>query len=277
MVGGQNKAVVTSVAKLYGHGVLGTRILECVVNTVATNLVDGVANRTASEGSAVDSLDSSNGALGQACVRGRVWNGAVAGVAVRVHPELGVRVDVHVQLNTLACSEAVELSLQRLGLNTVASGGTFVVLVTRGCAGTLSLSPRLVCPVPVDIATDAACRWSALPVLAPQAVAVLGEVEAVRVDDREDVEVVLVLERGGCGIGGCQKLVCSVFVDHGGDPFTSVHSTVPNDSLLGSLASAAPDVDSLDVASLHRFAGRDHFSVRGISSSEIGDPLVVVS
>ena len=49
--------------------------------------------------------------------------------------------DVHVELDTLACSKTVKLSLQRLGLDTVTGGGALVVLVARGRAGTLSLAP----------------------------------------------------------------------------------------------------------------------------------------
>lgn len=207
----------------------------------------------------MNGLHSSNGALGQASVRGRVGDRTGAGVAVRVHPELGVRVDIHVKLNTLACGKAVKLSLQCLSLDTVTGGRTLVVLSAGGGAGTLCLAPGLVWPVPVDITPDAAGRGRCLPILSPQTVAVLREIEAVRIYDGEDVEVVLVLESGRCGIGGRQQLVCGVFIYHRRDPFSRMHGAVPDNRLLRAFASAAPDVNALYVTSFERLACRNDF------------------
>ena len=272
----QDESVCTGITELDGHRVLCLSVLERVIYAVATNLVDGVADRTASESRAMDSLDSSNCALSEAGVGRRVGQSARASVAVGVHPQLRVGVNIHVELNTLACSKAIELSLQCLRLDTVTSRRTLVVFVTGRRAGALSLAPGLVRPVPVDVATDAARRGGGLPVLSPKTVAVLGEVEPVWVDNWEDVEVVLVLEGGGCGISGCQELVCGVLVDHGGNPLSCVHGAVPDYSLLRALASATPDVDALDVASLKRLACGDDLGVRRVRSGEVGDPLVVV-
>jgi hypothetical protein len=56
-----------------------------------------------------------------------------------------------------------------------------------------------------------------------------------------------------------------------------MHSAVPYDALLGALASAAPDVYALDVASLERLAGYENLRVAGVSGRKILEPLVVVS
>lgn len=102
--------------------------------------------------------------------------------------------DIHVQLKTLAGVDAVELGFKRLGLDAVAGRWALVILSARLCAGSSALIP-VVRPVAVDITADAACGWCTLPVLAPQAVRCLREGEAVRVHDRENVEIVSILER----------------------------------------------------------------------------------
>ena len=67
-------------------------------------------------------------------------------------------------------------------------------------------------------------RERRLTVLAPQAVVCLRVNEAVWVDDRQEVEVVVVDEGGHVlvlAVAG-DELVGEVFDCHGGDPFTSV-------------------------------------------------------
>ena len=75
-------------------------------------------------------FDGSDGAAGEGGVFCRVGEGTRAGVAVRVHPELAVRVNVHVQRDSLAGSYAVELGLEQFSLYAVAGGRAFVVLCT---------------------------------------------------------------------------------------------------------------------------------------------------
>ena len=87
---GQDETVCAGVTKLHSHRVLRFRVLERIVDTVTADLVDSVADGATSESGAVNSLDSSDGALGQASVCGRVWECAGTSVAIWVHPELGV-------------------------------------------------------------------------------------------------------------------------------------------------------------------------------------------
>lgn len=250
----QNKTVGTSVAKLDCHRVFRLGVLESIVNAVTTDLVDGVTDRAASEGGSMHSLDSSNSSFRQAGISGRIGQGTGASVAVRVHPKLGVRMDIHVELDTFACSKAIELSFQRFGLDTITSRGSLVVFITGRSAGSLSLAPGLMRPIPIDIPTDTAGRRSGLTILAPQAVAILREIEAIRVYDREDVEVVFILESGGCGIGRSQQLVCSILVNHSCNPFSCVYGAVPDHRLLRSLAATTPYMDALNVTTLKRLA-----------------------
>lgn len=70
-------------------------------------------------------------------------------------------------------------------------------------------------PVAVDVAADARGARVGLAVLAPETVAGLGVDEAVRVDDGEDVELVLVDEGldGGVGAVVGQEVVGLVLGD----------------------------------------------------------------
>jgi hypothetical protein len=108
--------------------------------------------------------------------------------------------NVHVQLDALARCDTVELGFQSFCFDTVSGRRTLVVLCARGCASTVRLIPMRG-PIPVYVAAYATCLRSALSVLAPHAIGCLGVGEAVWVDDREDVEVVRVLERCGSGVG----------------------------------------------------------------------------
>ncbi len=66
-------------------------------------------------------------------------------------------------------------------------------------------------PVAIDVSSDAAVSGVGLTVLAPQAVGGLRVLEAIGVDDREDVEVVFVQE--GSVVGVREELVCGVLDD----------------------------------------------------------------
>lgn len=128
---GQDESVPSCIPQLNRHAVRRLGHLKCIIYTIATDLVDGVTDGAPSERRTVNGLDSSNGAYGQGVVLCGIGDGSRAGVAVGVHPELAVRVDVHVECDTLASGDAVELGFERFGLYAVACGGTFVVL----CAG----------------------------------------------------------------------------------------------------------------------------------------------
>jgi hypothetical protein len=208
----QNESIFARIPHLNRHAECRFRNLIRIVHTISADLVDGVANRATRENRAMDSLDSSNGAVGQGLALRGVGDSARACVAVRVHPELRVRVDVHVELDTLSSTNGVEVGFNGFGLDAVAGGGTFVVFGAGRSAGATGLGP-VRWPVAVDVAADAAGRGCGLAVLAPHSVGGLSVGKAVRVDDGEDVEVVLVLEAGSCGIGGGEELVCCILND----------------------------------------------------------------
>jgi hypothetical protein len=208
----QHKSIITRIPQLHRHTKRRLRNLERVIDTITTNLVNSVANGSAGEDSSVDSLDGSNGTVSQSLVLSGVGDGAGTCISVRVHPKLGVGVDVHIELNSLSSSNAVEVCLQSLGLDTVTGGGALVVVRTRRRAGSATLVP-VVGPIPVDVTTNAAGCRGGLAVFAPHAVAGLSVGEAIGVDDGEDVEVVLVLVTGDRGISGAEELVCGVLND----------------------------------------------------------------
>lgn len=118
--------------------------------------------------------------------------------------------NVHVELDTLASSNAVELSLESLSLDTVTGRWALVVLCAGRGASSASLLP-VVGPVSVDVASHAAGGRRSLAVLAPHAVRRLRVGETVGVDNGEDIKVVLVLEGPVVCIGGSQKLVRGIF------------------------------------------------------------------
>jgi len=184
--------------------------------------------------------------------------------------------NVHVQLDPLACSELVKLSFECLVLHRVSRGLSLEILGARRRASPLALVP-VVGPVAVDVRSDAAGAANSLAVLAPHAVVGLRVGKAVRVDDREDVEVVLVLERLVIGIGGREKLVGGIFYNHGGNPLSGMHSSVPNNGLLATLASTSPNVDSTDGASLERISCRYDLGVVGEGRGQILEPLSMLS
>ena len=137
----QDESIVARVPQFDSHAVRGLRILVCIVHTVAADLVDRIADRSTFKDGAVHSFHSSDGAISQRLVLRGSRESAGASVAVRVHPELGVRVDVHVQLNTLSSSYAVELGSESFGLDTVTGRGSLVVFSARRGTGTLALVP----------------------------------------------------------------------------------------------------------------------------------------
>lgn len=141
---------------------------------------------------------------------------------------------VDVELDALLGLDRVDLVPQRLVLRGVAGSSALEVLSARVRRGTASDVP-LVGPVAVDVVTKTGASRGRLPVLAPQAVglrvnetcsilatnpqATLEEFAGfnreltVRVDNREQVEVVLVDECLGLGVGGivAQQDVGEVF------------------------------------------------------------------
>lgn len=210
----QHKATIPRIAQLNRHAVISFRNLGSVIDAIAANLVNGVANGPTGEGGAVHGFDGSDGAVGQGGVFGGVGDGAGARVAVGVHPELAVGVDVHVELDALAGGEAVELRLEGFGFHAVAGRGSLVVLVAGRGASAATLVP-VVGPVAVDVAADTAGGGCCLAVLAPQTIVGLRVREAVWVDDGENVVVPAVSQSNGSRISRSEKLIGGIFVDLG--------------------------------------------------------------
>jgi hypothetical protein len=78
----EHESVVTRVAKLDCHGVLGLGYLVCIVDRVARHLIDGSANGTSFEACAMHGLEGRNSTIGKRLVRGRFRNGARASITV---------------------------------------------------------------------------------------------------------------------------------------------------------------------------------------------------
>ena len=208
------------------------------------------------------------------------------------HEELGVGVEVDEDLETLAFRKAAKEFGVRLGFGGVALRGTtegFVAGVRRG-----AWSFPLVRPVAVEVDASALGALVGLTVLAPHAVSLLGENEAVRVDDREEVNVVLVdesldlLVRSVAGQDRVDDVLHSLYNNvsndlpgelkltyHCSDPFTGVDGAVEDGSRFGALL-ASPDVDTGDVAAFVGLAFDNNLGVVGVSSLDVVEPLHVV-
>lgn len=175
-------------------------------------------------------FEGRNSALGKPLVVCSVGDNSRAGIAIcynaisvvliclmerlglTVHPQLRVRMNIHVQLNTLASSNAVELCFQNLGLYTITSRWSLVVLIAGRGASATTLIP-MGRPVSVDVSSNTAGRGRGLAVLTPHAIGGLRVREAIRIYNGEDIEVVLVLEALGSRISGSKELIGSVFHD----------------------------------------------------------------
>lgn len=181
----KHKAVPACISQLDRHREGCLCIFRGVINTGAADLVDGRADGSSCECGSVHSLDGCNSALCQALVLCGLGNDARTCVAVWVHPKLRVGVNVHVELDALACGDAVEVSFEGFGLDAIADRRALVVLSARGGAGPVRQIP-VRGPVTVDVTSYTACCRCALAVLAPQTVAGLREGEAVWVDNGEN-------------------------------------------------------------------------------------------
>ena len=68
----QDETIVSRIPQLDRHGVIRLGNFKSIVYTIAGDLIDGVADRTAGEGSAVHSFEGCNGAVGEGRVFCRV-------------------------------------------------------------------------------------------------------------------------------------------------------------------------------------------------------------
>ena len=98
---------------------------------------------------------------------------------------------INKQLQALGGLDLVQRSSEGLGLGRVARGSALVVFGAGG-SGSAARGGPLDGPVAVDVAADAGGPGVGLAVLAPQAGGGLRKNKTVRVDDGEDVELVLV-------------------------------------------------------------------------------------
>jgi len=125
-----------------------------IIHRRSSSFINGRADWTVFVNGTIDSFDSSDKASSE-CLETAVIGGACsARVAIRCHEELGVGMDIDVELNTATCLEGVDLSEQGFVLYRVACGKTFVCLVARICGGSTCNSP-LERPVSIDVTTDA--------------------------------------------------------------------------------------------------------------------------
>lgn len=157
-------------------------------------------------------------------------------------------------------------------------GGSSLVVLGAGVSGSTASNGPLEVPVTVDVTANASAASVGLTVLAPQTSVGLGEDEAVRVNNGEDVEVVLVDEALDLGVGVVlgQEVEGQVLVDHGGDPLARVDGAVEDDSRLFALPGASPEVNTCDRSSLVGVARRDDGRAGWVGGLEIPQELEMV-
>lgn len=93
----------------------------------------------------------------------------------------------------------------------------------------------------------------------------------IRVDKGDDVKVVFVDNGLDSGVGAVlgEQLVAEVLDDLGGDPLSGVDRSVEVHSRLGPLATASPDVDTEQVATLDRGTKVDDLGVGGEGARQV--------
>lgn len=109
-----------------------------------------------------------------------------------------------------------------------------------------------VVPVPVDVNANTRASSNRLSILSPHSGRGLRVDESIRVDDRQDVKVVIVnnlRDRARICII-VEKGVRDIFVNHGRDPFSGMHGPVENHRRLFVLSRLTIDVDTRDGAPL---------------------------
>jgi hypothetical protein len=273
----QHKSIASRVPKLARERKLDLGHVASIVDTAARRLVDRAADRAIVEHRSIHCLDRGHRACGKRLVLGVVGRHRRARVAVRRHEQLRVRVVVDEHLDSVGRSERVEVRRKHLRLWRVALGRSLEVLGTRVRRGASGHVPHER-PVAVDVVAEAGAASGRLAVLAPQALRGLGVAEAVRVDDGDDVEVVLVDQRLDGRVGGIvgQKVPSKVLGHHGRDPFAGVHGAVQDDGGLLALACRAPEVDASDVAALQGGADTEDLGVGGVGFLQVGEESQVV-
>ena len=194
------------------------------------------------------------------------------------HEELGVRMVVNEHLYSLVRLGRLQPVDKGRGLWGIRLRRALEVVGTGVGRGTPAETP-LEWPVTVDIVPDAAAARGALSVLAPHPIVGLGVEEAVRVDDGEHVEVVLVnegLDLGRRSVVG-QEVVRHELDRHCRDPFTRVNRTVQDNGRLRALAGASPEVDSRDGVAVERASRRDDRRLARVLRLEISQELKMVA
>lgn len=123
---------------------------------------------------------------------------------------------------------------------------------------------------PVAIEVDAPARVRLvrarkrrLAILTPQAVLCLSVNESVRIDERDEIEIVVIEERAYQIVFTIpvNQLVRQVLDSHGRDPLASVSRAMPEDGLILAFAVLAPEVDALLRATFERFARDECFRI----------------
>jgi hypothetical protein len=184
LIGGENEAVGSLVAKLGGEDVVGLDDLVDVVDAGAGSLVDGLADVSGGEGGAKDGADGGGSAtrkrqqlsvLGRdvgagvavswVCQSLKIWHPKRRG-QLTSHEHLRIRVPVHVELDALRRLGGAEEGSQSSGFRGIKSRTTFVVFCARVCGGTTRDIP-LVSPIAVDVVANAGAARGGLAVLAP--------------------------------------------------------------------------------------------------------------
>lgn len=165
----QHKTIPSGISEFYSERIIRLGNICNVVNAITSSLVYGTANRSWGELCAKQCSNRVRGATGQRLVFVIVSGKGTAGIAVRGHEELRVRVPVNVQLQPLGGLDGGKLGNQALGLWSVTGSLSLEVLCARVGRGTAGDGP-LVWPVAVDVVAQTAAAGGGLAILAPQAI-----------------------------------------------------------------------------------------------------------
>lgn len=166
---------------------------------------------------------------------------------------------VNVELQPLARLDLLQEVREISRLRGVERSRPLVGIIAR-IGGCTTGSRPLDIPVPVDVAADALASGVGLAVLAPETLVGLRVDEAVWIDRRKDVEIVLVEEPLDLGVRVVigHEVICDILVDHGRDPLPRMDGAVEDDGGLDTFARAAPEMDARDGPSVEGIPRADN-------------------
>lgn len=188
----KNEAIVSSIPQLGGEGILDSQVVIVVVNAGSCGLVDSATRRSVRVLCPIGCPNGRSIARTECLELGSVWNLGRARIAVRIEEKLAVRMNIQVKLDTRGGGTSLQERRNSFSFRRAFRCSTLVILCAGIGGSTSGLTPSRMGPVPVDVRTIASTTGRrGRTVLTPGAGVGLSIHEAIGVDNREEVKIIL--------------------------------------------------------------------------------------